>query len=134
MGTDVYRQSARVEDDFTSEERELLALGEAMGLFANARQRRRLIVWEVVVILLGVAIMVKYGLAILPLHTIGLALMTIAIVLADPWARRRAVRRAVREAPTIEPPLTRVAVADSPVAATAGEELEASVEPARLAS
>jgi hypothetical protein len=106
MGTDIYRSAAqRPHDDMTEEERELLALGEKTGLFANAGQRRRVIVRQLVVIAVGVAIMAHWGLDPWSLNMILLAVFTIGIAVADPALRRQAVRRAVREAPAIEPPL-----------------------------
>ncbi len=104
MRTDIYRSTVRPPLDPAEEERELLALGEKTGLFADARQRRRMILGQVVVIAFSIAIMAHWGLDACSLYLIVMAVWTIGAVIAEPAARRRAVQRAIREAPAIEPP------------------------------
>jgi hypothetical protein len=105
MSANIYRHTAPPKLDAAEEERELLALGEKTGLFPDASRRRRAILSQLPSIAIGIAIMLKFGLNVTSLSLTFVSILTIATVITDPAARRRAVARAVREAPSIEPPL-----------------------------
>jgi hypothetical protein len=102
MSAHPYRSAEPV--DVEREVDELIALGQTTGLFATPAVRRRVLVRQGVHVVIAIAFIAALGWNVISIYSLLMSAAWIVAALDDDRCRRKQVRLALQNVPSIEPP------------------------------